>query len=89
MSRYYRDLHDKELLSQAESIFAELNRRHMLEIRVPCGGKPDQTYLVGCEVDSANRSDKRLSLVIDRCFERPLPIWPEKGAEAPTHHESN
>lgn len=89
MSRYYRDLHDRELLSQAESILAELSRRHMLEVRVPCSGDPDQTYLVGCAIDSTSRTEKRLSLVVDRCFERPLPVWPEEGAEAPGRHESN
>jgi hypothetical protein len=89
MSRYYRDLHDRELLSQAESILAELTRRHMLDVRVPCGAEPDQAYLVGCEVNSTSRSDNRLSLIVDRCFERPLPVWPEKDLETPSQPESD
>jgi hypothetical protein len=88
MSRYYRDLHDRELLSQAESILAELTRRHLLDVRVPCGADPDQAYLVGCEVNSTNRSDKRLSLIVDRCFERPLPVWPEKDPESLSPQDS-
>lgn len=84
MSQYYRDLHDRELLSQAELILAELRRRRLLEVRVPCGGRRDDTYLIGCAIDSSTRTGNRLSLVVDRCFERPIPVWPEEGAEAPS-----
>lgn len=83
MASYYRDLHDKELLNQAMSIVAELERRHLIEVRVPCSGySKDEADTVSCPVYSAERRGNLLSLLIDRHFERPSPPWPERHADA-------
>ena len=36
MSRYYRDLHDRELLTLAEQILTEVSRRKLAEVLLPC-----------------------------------------------------
>jgi len=77
MSQYYRDLHDRELLNQAESILFELNRRRLIEVRVPCSGASDEEDQVCCSLDSAVREGNRLSLVVNRRFERPAEAWRE------------
>lgn len=35
MSRYYAELHDRELLVQAETILAEVQRRSLIEVFLP------------------------------------------------------
>ena len=35
MSRYYAELHDRELLIQAETILAEVHRRNLIEVFLP------------------------------------------------------
>ena len=35
MSRYYAELHDRELLVQAETILAEVHRRNLIEVFLP------------------------------------------------------
>ena len=83
MGSYYRDLHDKELLSQAESIFAELERRQLVEIRVPCKGySKDEAYIIRCSVSSTERKGNVLSLLVDAHFERPFSLWPEQRTDA-------
>jgi hypothetical protein len=83
MGSYYSDLHDKELLSQAESIFAELTRRRLLEVRVPCNGYSiDDADIVRCSVSSAERKGNIFSLLVDRHFERSSSLRPEQRADA-------
>ncbi len=77
MSQYYRDLHDRELLNQAESILFELNRRRLIEVRVSCSGPSEEDGQVCCSLDSAVREGNRLSLVVNRRFERPAEAWRE------------
>jgi hypothetical protein len=69
MSKYYRDLHDRELLNQAESVLTELHRRRLLDVRVPCEPSQSQPGLVRCPVDSVVRNGTVLSIVVDRSFE--------------------
>jgi hypothetical protein len=89
MWSYYSDLHDKELLSQAESIFAELERRQLVEIRVPCKGhSKDEAYIVRCPVSSAERKGNVLSLLADGHFERPFSLSPEQRADVAASGES-
>jgi hypothetical protein len=64
MSRYYRDLHDRELLNQAESVLAELHRRRLLDVRVPDGSATAQ-----CPIRSVVRNDTTLSVILDGSFE--------------------
>ena len=70
MFGYYRELHDRELLSQAESIIAELSRRQLMEIRVPCDSSPGEDDSVPCSVNSVIRNGSRLSVLVDQKFER-------------------
>ena len=68
MTRYYQDLHDRELISQAEGLLNELHRRRLLDVRVPYdNAAKDQT--VRCPVDSVVRSGNVLCVVVDRNFE--------------------
>ena len=83
MWSYYTDLHDKELLSQAQSIFAELKRRQLMEVRVPCNGYSQaDADIVTCSVYAVERKGNLLSLLLDRHFERPASLWPEQHADA-------
>jgi hypothetical protein len=82
MFRYYRELHDRELLSQAESIIAELSRRQLMEIRVPCDSSPGEDDSVPCSVDSVVRNGSRLSVLVDQKFERRKSWSAEKASSA-------
>lgn len=77
MSQYYRDLHDRELLYQAESILFELNRRRLIDVRVPCSGPSDEEEQVCCSLGSTVCEGNRLSLVVNRRFQRPAEAWRE------------
>jgi hypothetical protein len=77
MSQYYRDLHDRELLSQAESILFELNPRRQIQVRVPSSGWSDKEERICCSLDSTVCEGNRLSLVVNRRFERPAEAWHE------------
>jgi hypothetical protein len=82
MTRYYRDLHDRELLSQAESMLSELHRRRLLDIRVPTKAQANVSEHVRCPVDSIVRSGNALSIVVDRSYEPTANVWPEQKADA-------
>jgi hypothetical protein len=89
MFRYYRELHDRELLSQAESIIAELSRRQLVEIRVPCDSSPGEDDSVPCSVDSVVRNGSRLSVLVDQKFERPKSWAAEKPSSAATSNRNS
>lgn len=76
MTRYYRDLHDRELLSQAESLLSELHRRSLLDIRV--SHSSDQ---VRCPVDSIVRNGNALSIVVDPTSESAPKLWTDQNEE--------
>jgi hypothetical protein len=75
MSRYYRDLHDRELLNQAELLLAELHRRRLLDIRVPQQTGIGETEFIRCPVHSVVKNGTVLSIVADRTFEPTAQIW--------------
>jgi hypothetical protein len=77
MTRYYRELHDRELLSQAESMLSELHRRRLLEIRVPVEAHAHSAEQVRCPVDSIVRNGNALSIVVDRSEEPTANVWPD------------
>jgi len=81
MSRYYNDLHDRELLNQAESVLTELHRRRLLDVRVPYGKAGDESGLVRCPVDSVVRNGTVLSVIVDRTFEPLSHVWPAEKAD--------
>ena len=77
MSRYYRDLHARELLSQAEQILLEVNRRRLIEVYVrsdstDSGMGPGNEMPDGFPRDLAAVSVNhgRLTLVVDESFVR-------------------
>lgn len=65
MTRYYRELHDRELLNQAESMLGELHRRRLLDIRVPVKAQAHSAEQVRCPVDSIVRNGNALSIILD------------------------
>jgi hypothetical protein len=69
MTRYYRDLHDRELLNQAESMLGELHRRQLLDIRVPASAPTTSDGQVRYPVDSIVRNGNALSIVVDGTYE--------------------
>ena len=77
MSRFYRDLHDRELLNQAELILSELHRRRLLDIRVPAEAGDSQ--MVRCPVQAVLRHDDVLSVVADRDFGPIDKLWTQKS----------
>jgi hypothetical protein len=80
MSQYYRDLHDRELLTQAESILTELHRRRLLDVRVPDGVEANGNELVRCPVDGVIRNGSVLSILVDRKFEPISWVFPSPKA---------
>jgi hypothetical protein len=77
MTRYYRDLHDRELLSQAESMLCELHRRRLLDIRVSRSSEQAR-----CPVDSIVRNGNALSIVVDRAWEPAANSWSDANENA-------
>jgi hypothetical protein len=82
MSRYYRELHDRELLSQAESMLNELHRRRLLDVRVPSKPHSNSAEHFRCPIDSVIRTGNALSIVVDRTYEPTANVWPDKKADA-------
>jgi hypothetical protein len=72
MTRYYRDLHDRELLNQAEAMLGELHRRRLLEIRGPSDARATSAEHIRYPVDSIVRNSNGLSIVTNSSYE-PIP----------------
>ncbi len=72
MTRYYRDLHDRELLNQAEAMLGELHRRRLLEIRGPSNAHINSAEHIRYPVDSIVRNGNALSIVTNSSDE-PIP----------------
>jgi hypothetical protein len=70
MTRYYRDLHDRELLSQAEMMLAELQRRRLLDIRLSSNSRSTASDQRRMPVDSIVRNGNALSIVADGTSDR-------------------
>lgn len=47
MSRFYAELHDRELLAQAETILAEVQRRSLIEVFLPAADASSQEAEAG------------------------------------------
>ncbi len=74
MSRYYRELSDRELLLQGELIMTELTRRHLVEVEMP--SKDQESTVFTSKVSQAQREEGRLVLKGDSTF-----VW-SKGVSA-------
>lgn len=69
MTRYYRDLHDRELLNQAEAMLGELHRRRLLEIRGPSNAEATSAEHIRYPVDAIVRNGNSLSIVTNSSYE--------------------
>jgi hypothetical protein len=69
MSRFYRDLHDRELLSQAASVLQEVQDRKLLDIILPPDARQeDEDDIFPRRLASVTVSNKRLVLVVEHRF---------------------
>ncbi|HEX4808078.1 MAG TPA: hypothetical protein VH325_04065 [Bryobacteraceae bacterium] len=68
MSRYYRELHDRELLVQAELILQEIGRRKLIDVFLPEEPTPDDAF--PRRVASAKVENGRLAIQVENHFFR-------------------
>ena len=69
MSRYYRELHDRELLSQAELILKEISQRKLIDVFLPEGASPVDDIFPH-RVESASVENGRLAIKVEGDFFR-------------------
>ena len=68
MSRYFRDLHDRELLTLAEQILTEVSRRKLVEVVLRCESKHPEHMSGESErgtLAAVTREDGRIFLLLD------------------------
>lgn len=66
VSRYYRELHDRELLIQAELILREASQRKLIDVFLPEEAAPDDVF--PRRVASATVKNGRLAIKIEGHF---------------------
>ena len=66
MSRYYRELHDRELLVQAELILQEIGRRKLIDVFLPEELTRDDMF--PRRVASAKVENGRLAIQVEDHF---------------------
>ncbi|HEX4231123.1 MAG TPA: hypothetical protein VHZ07_20770 [Bryobacteraceae bacterium] len=66
MSRYYRELHDRELLIQAELILQEVSQRKLIDVFLPEEVAPDSVF--PRRVASATVENGRLAIKVEGHF---------------------
>ncbi|MGC2659817.1 MAG: hypothetical protein WA324_17805 [Bryobacteraceae bacterium] len=69
MSRYYRELHDRELLTQAELILREVCQRNLIDVFLADGAAAEDE-LFPRRLASANIENGRLAVKLDGLFFR-------------------
>jgi hypothetical protein len=72
MSRYYRELHDRELLVQAALVLQEVQERKLLDIILPPDARTDlDDEVFPRRVSSFSTNNGRLALTVEgRFFKR-------------------
>ena len=72
MSRFYRELHDRELLMQAESSLRELQRRSLIDVILPEGDRSAfesaQTVVFPRRVEAVRHENGRLIVNVEKSF---------------------
>ena len=68
MSRYYRELHDRELLLQAELILKDIGRRKLIDVFLPQELASDDVF--PRRVASAKIENGRLAIQVESHFFR-------------------
>jgi len=70
MSRYYRDLHDRELISQAATVLREVHERKLLDVFLPpdacVEGEDDDIF--PRRLASVSIKNGRLALQVEQRF---------------------
>jgi hypothetical protein len=74
MSHFYRELHDRELLSQAEAILQEIQRRALVDIILPYDHagehETDRGIIFPRRLAGVAVENGKLSLWVERSFFR-------------------
>lgn len=74
MSRFYAELHDRELLVQAESILTEIQRRSLMEVFIPLADATSEEIAAASvfprRLASISTSSGRLKLTVEDDFFR-------------------
>ena len=74
MSHFYRELHDRELLNQAEVILQELQRRALVDVFLPREDRQERETAHGIifprRLASASVENGKLALWVERSFFR-------------------
>ena len=70
MSRFYRDLHDRELLIQASSILQEVQDRKLLDVILPSDASmaDEDSAIFPRRLASVSIHAERLCLMVERRF---------------------
>lgn len=69
MSRYYRELHDRELLIQAELILKEVSQRQLIDVFLPQDDFPNESVFPR-RLASATVENGRLAIKVGANFFR-------------------
>ena len=70
MSLFYKELHDRELLSQAASILKELESRRMVDVFLP-DDQPANAIVFPRRLASISVLNNRLALLVESDFFNP------------------
>ena len=73
MSRFYRELHDRELLLQAASILQEVHERRLLDIFLPQDARADgeDNQVFPRRLAAITVKNERLHLMVEKPFFQP------------------
>jgi hypothetical protein len=73
MSRFYRELHDRELLAQAMMVLREVLDRKLVDVYLPADAQmPDEdTSLFPRRIESVSIQNGRLALSVEPRFFKP------------------
>lgn len=69
MSRYYRELHDRELLTQAALVLQEVQERKLLDVILPADARTESDdEIFPRRIASFSTTGGRLSLTVEQRF---------------------
>ena len=70
MSRFYRELHDRELLIQATAILQEVQDRKLLDVLLPTDAREadEDTQIFARRLASVSVHNGRMQLVVEQRF---------------------
>ena len=73
MSRFYRELHDRELLLQAAAILQEVHERRLLDVFLPpeARAQGEDTQVFPRRLATIQVKNERLQLLVEKFFFQP------------------